>query len=95
MVSAGLRAQTPAPEEFYPAKLLVISVGPPYSYKFDIGGEGYVGTSDSHLRLTEGSQVKIKVSSGTIYVVDEDGRVQRMKLALQYLGPPPPPPQKK
>ena len=80
-------AQIPAIEEFYPAKLLKVSASPPYSYTFDIGGEGYIGTSQTRLHLTEGSPVKIKAKDKFIYVIDEDGKIQETTFSLQYLSP--------
>jgi len=85
-------AKTPTIAEFYPATLTLSGVRPPYSYSFDIGGEGYVGTSRTLLHLVGGSRVKIKPRGRFIYVIDEDGKIQKTTFFHQYLSAPPPPP---
>jgi hypothetical protein len=88
----GAFAKTPPITEFYPATLTLIGVRPPYSYGFDIGGGGYVGTSRTLLHLAAGSRVKIKPRGRFIYVIDEDGKIQKTTFSRQNLSAPPPPP---
>jgi len=91
-----LFAQVPQVNEFYPAKLIKIDATPGYFYyTFDTAEDNYGSRSALQLRLTEGSQVKIKITDKFLYLIDEDGKIQQTEFTVQGLKPPPPPPKKK
>ena len=93
-VVAVLCAQTPAPEDFRPAKLVKFyGETPPYYYTFDTGRGGFVAGSDVLLRVIVGSHVKIRLRFGTVYLIDEDGKIQEARFIMNYDSAPPIPKQ--
>jgi hypothetical protein len=96
LATPELFAQVPPMNEFYPAKLIKIYAAPGYFYyTFDTAEDNYGSRSALQLRLTEGSQVKIKLTGKFLYLIDEDGKIQQTELQVQGLKPPPPPPKKR
>jgi len=92
----SLLAQAPPPEKFQKGQLIKIDAdSEAHSYRYTImAGCGYVGRSSTALKLHENSEVKFAIERESLYVIDEDGNLQRTLYVLQFLPPPPPPPKK-
>jgi hypothetical protein len=96
LVISSLLAQGPPPEKFHEGQLIKItadSESHDYSYTI-MAGCGYVGRSSTVLKLHANSNVKFAIERESLYIIDEDGKVQQTRYVLQFLPPPPPPPRK-
>jgi hypothetical protein len=65
-----------------------------YEYTIVTAEDGYVGRSSKPVRVENDTEVRFTIKRGTLYLVDVDGKVQRLRYVLQFLRPPLPPPSK-
>ena len=79
----GLLAQTaptPPPETYHAGELIQIVSHPDVpSYEYTIFNgvnDSYTGMSKKPLKLHENANVKFAIKGRTIYIIDEDGKVQ-------------------
>jgi len=67
----------------------------PYFEYTIMAGCGYVGGSARLIHVRENSEIKFAIEDKSIYVLDDDGKVQQLRYMLQFLPLPPPPVPKK
>jgi hypothetical protein len=86
----------PAANEFGLGKLIQIVSSPEIpSYEYTLlSGCGYVGTSKTRLRVRQDTEVKFTIQGKSLYIIDEHGKVKRLRYVMQFLPPPPIPPKR-
>jgi hypothetical protein len=95
-VALSLQSSPNAPSPAGYSRGKVVQINHPstgqYEYNIFTPGDGYVGRSTKPIHVTMGKDVRFKIKGQTLYVIDDEGKVQRLRYVLQYLPPPLPPP---
>ena len=87
----SLLAQEPPGDGYQVGRLIQIVSHPETpSYTYIVLGypDEYWGVSGTSLRVHENTSVKFAIRDTLIYIVDEDGKVQRMRLLVHAEGHP-------
>jgi hypothetical protein len=81
----GLFAQSPLPENFHVGELLkTVIVGTSYEYTVYNGvDDAFTGATKVAIRIREGAQVKYTIRNGSIYFIDDDGKIQQTRYIRQ------------
>ena len=87
LCSASLFAQAPQPESFYPGELTKVLSHPDVpSYEYTIWNgvdDAFTGATTVAIRVREGTQVKYRITNGSIYIIDDDGKIQQTRYIRQ------------
>jgi hypothetical protein len=97
VAAIALLVQNPRIDDYQTGEL-VRAISPQgkryYEYRINVDGDGYMGRSSKPVLVTKGSKVKFTIRGRSLYIIDTNGKVHKLRYVIQYLIPPPPPPPK-
>lgn len=83
----SLFAQAPPPESFYLGELTqVVSRPDVSSYEYTIfngADDAFTGATTVAIRVRQGTQVRYRILNGSIYIIDDDGKIQQTSYIRQ------------
>src|SRR5579864_4922843 len=87
LYSLSLFAQAPSPESFYVGELTnVLSLPDVPSYEYTIfngADDAFTGATTVAIRVRLGTQVKYRIINRSIYIIDDDGKIQQTSYIRQ------------
>lgn len=86
LCSVSLFAQAPSPESFHIGELTKAVRTGDGSHEYTIyngADDAFTGATTVEIRVREGTQVKYTISNGSIYIIDDDGKIQQTNYVRQ------------
>lgn len=88
----SLYAKTPSLDQFYDLRLTSIEhQGKTYIYTVENSSDGFKAESREKLLVTSGATVKGVIVGKTVYIIDERGKIKKLRRTIQFFKPPRPP----
>jgi len=83
----SLFAQAPPPESFHLGELTKVDSYadvPSYEYTiFNGADDAFTGATTVAIRVRQGTQVRYRILNGSIYIIDDDGKIQQTSYIRQ------------